>query len=232
VLAKPARGGKAHWHATSATITEQVHLYAEGRCIHLVRNALAYTADHGQCDCVKQAQRLVPCGCFSKACHVLLTTGDRVPRDDALETMKAKNPSGDTVLLPPEIPTAYMVGEEMVHQQLHGFARGTSFGSLGAKDTHLLELVEANPGCLRAPTQVVNHILKGQAPLEVAPYFAGGNLHAIPPKLRPVVVGNLFSQLVSRCANASAKTALREYLEPHQLVVSSLGAEAWIHAFC
>jgi len=46
-----------------------------------------------------------------------------------------------------------------------------------------------------------------------------------------VVVGNLFSRLVSRCANASAKTALREYLEPHQLVVSSLGAEAQIHAF-
>jgi len=43
VLAKPARGGKAHWRATSATITEQVCLYAEGRYISLVRNALAYS---------------------------------------------------------------------------------------------------------------------------------------------------------------------------------------------
>jgi len=55
VLTKPARGGKAHWHATSATITEQVCLYAEVRYICLVRNAWAYTADHGQCDHVKQA---------------------------------------------------------------------------------------------------------------------------------------------------------------------------------
>jgi len=94
---------------------------------------------------------------------VLLITGDRVPHDDALESMKAKNPSGDAVLLPSEIPTAYTVGEEMVHQQLHGFARGTSFGSLGAKDTHLLELVEANPGCLmcQSPTPMTALSRKG-----------------------------------------------------------------------
>jgi len=64
----------------------------------------------------------------------------------------------------------------------------TSSG-MGLLEVHplaALELVEANPGCLRALTQVVNHILKGQALLEVAPYFAGGNLCAIPPKLRPV----------------------------------------------
>jgi len=35
VLAKPARGGKACWRAMSATIMEQVCLYAEGRCICL-----------------------------------------------------------------------------------------------------------------------------------------------------------------------------------------------------
>lgn len=229
-LTKPPRGGKRGARATMAYTVGRVHAYAKGDYGGLISSAQPHAPPTRPPNKIKATQRLVHLGCFGKACKLLMTSGTHIPHNEALSTMQAKNPPGDPVVVPPSIPQACKAPKEAVLKLLRSFPRGTSFGSLGAKDRHLLDLIEANPEVLTALTRLVNFFLQGEAPQEVAPFFAGGDLHAIPPKLRPVVVGNLFSRLTSRCSNAISKDAFTRRLEPQQVVVSRAGAEAKVHA--
>jgi len=54
--------------------------------------------------------------------------------------------------------------------------------------------------------------------------------YAIPPKARPIVVGNLFSRLVSKCAATLVAVDVWNYLKPLQLALSKKGSEARVHA--
>jgi len=134
------------------------------------------------------------------------------------------------VAVPVTLPEPLFASEGTVMKQLQGFARGTFFGSLGAKDSHLLDIIDTDPIALKALTALVNCFLAGQAPPKVARFFANGDLYAIPPKARPIVVGNLFSTLVSKCAATLVAVDVWNYLEPLQLALSKKGAEARVHA--
>ena len=87
-------------------------------------------------------------------------------------------------------------------------------------------------------TAVVNLLLSGKAPAEIAPNLAGARLFAINKKadnkgrqdIRPIASGELIRRLVSKVCCQSAKETAAEILLPDQYGVGVKGgAEAVIH---
>ena len=55
-------------------------------------------------------------------------------------------------------------------------------------------------------TEVIRLLLRGEAPLELAPHLAGATLHALPKgagDLRPIAVGETWRRLAGKCLSAA-----------------------------
>lgn len=155
-----------------------------------------------------------------------------------LEQMRAKHPPP---LRPPlkssDSPRcqAWEFENEEVFTQLRKFPKGTAAGCSGLAIQHLIDA--ANPNCgevaLSALTNLVNLLMRGDAPAAVAESLAGARLIALPkPKggLRPVAIGESFRRLAAKCACARAKAKVVAILAPHQLGVGVTGGgEAMVH---
>ena len=78
-------------------------------------------------------------------------------------------------------------------------------------------------------TALVNILAKGEAPVSIAPFLAGGNLTALPKKdngIRPVAVGETWRRLTAKCLCSSYKEQTSAYFFPQQIGVGQpLGTE-------
>ena len=90
--------------------------------------------------------------------------------------------------------------------------------------------MQAAPGrrekALQALTSLVNSMVGGSVPEEVAPYLAGARLHAALKKdggIRPIAVGNLLRRLVGKCSATRLQDRAATLLSPHQLGVGVRG---------
>lgn len=81
--------------------------------------------------------------------------------------------------------------------------------------------------------EVVQLLVRGDAPLEIAPHMAGAALHALPKPggdVRPIAVGETLRRLASKCLCQAVREPAQRWLSPLQLGVAvSLGAEAAVH---
>ena len=77
-------------------------------------------------------------------------------------------------------------------------------------------------------------VFKGKVPIEVCPFFYGGNLIALSKKcggIRPIAIGNTLRRLASKIAMSSVTELQKELFWPHQLGVGvKLGGEIACHA--
>eukprot|EP00731_Ephydatia_muelleri_P010053 Em0005g639a len=84
---------------------------------------------------------------------------------------------------------------------------------------------------------VVNLLISGKVPVQVARFLAGGNLVALeknkpncPPDIRPIAVGEAIRRLAGKCLCVIPKEKAHDFLAPLQLgVVTPAGAEKIIH---
>jgi len=225
VLVKPPRGGPDRARARAAFTMGCIEMFEKHELSLLLPAVHAGKPWRGgrKQDIIAYTEELVRKGSFAKACKVLTSPGPMEESEEMLQMMLDKQPRGEEVDIPITLPRAILVSEETVMKQLCGFTRGTSFGALGAKDCHILDIINVDPVELKALTGVVNCILSGRATGTLAVFFGGGDLYALPPKGRPIVVGNLYSRLVSKCAAAISVEDSRSYLEPLQLALSRRG---------
>ena len=129
------------------------------------------------------------------------------------------------------------VEESDVRKAVLSFPAGSSGGPDDLRPQHLKDLVQcrkSGSGFLTALTRLVNLVLAGQCPGDVAPIFFGGRLIALNKKsggIRPIAVGITLRHLVSKCANTHAVARLATYFRPTQLGVGTPGGcEAAIHS--
>jgi len=93
---------------------------------------------------------------------------------------------------------------------------------------------ETGSDFLTALTSLLNMILAGRCPSDVAPVFFGGRLLALNKKsggVRPIAVSFTLRRLTSKCVNAFGDNHLKGFLQPYQLGVGTPGGcEAAIHS--
>ncbi|KAL5479135.1 hypothetical protein EMCRGX_G022619 [Ephydatia muelleri] len=122
---------------------------------------------------------------------------------------------------------------------LHSFPKDTACGPSGLRIQHLIEAAEVPlhfPICA-ALREVVNMLISGKVPVQVARFLAGGNLVALeknkpncPPDIQPIAVGEAIRRLAGKCLCSMTKAKAHDFLAPFQLGVACQGgAEKIIH---
>eukprot|EP00731_Ephydatia_muelleri_P009806 Em0005g392a len=122
---------------------------------------------------------------------------------------------------------------------LHSFPKDTACGPSGLHIQHLIEAAEVPfqfPICA-VLRDVVNLLISGKVPVQVARFLAGGNLVALeknksncPPDIRPSAVGEAIRRLAGKCLCVITKEKAHDFLAPLQLgVACPAGAEKIIH---
>jgi hypothetical protein len=118
---------------------------------------------------------------------------------------------------------------------VRSFRRGSAAGPSGLRGDHLREALGSAHGDEVAAhlAEVVQLLVRGDAPLEIAPHMAGAALHALPKPggdVRPIAVGETLRRLASKCLCQAVREPAQRWLSPLQLGVAvSLGAEAAVH---
>eukprot|EP00731_Ephydatia_muelleri_P002290 Em0001g2290a len=125
------------------------------------------------------------------------------------------------------------------HGRIDSFPKDTGFGPSGLRIQHLIEAAEVPlqfPICA-VLREVVNLLISGKVPVQVARFLAGGNLvaleknkHNCPPDIRPIAVGEAIRRLAGKCLCSMTKAKAHDFLAPFQLGVACQGgAEKIIH---
>ena len=119
------------------------------------------------------------------------------------------------------------------------FRKGSAPGPSGLRPEHLNVVLKGAPAnrtdkAGAALTRLVNIMVRGEVPEEVAPFLCGARLHAALKKdggLRPIAVGNMTRRLASKLVASELASRASSYLSPHQLGVGTKGGcEAIVHS--
>eukprot|EP00731_Ephydatia_muelleri_P034861 Em0082g8a len=189
----------------------------------------------------KTAVSLAREGLLSKACQTLTSSGLAPDNNTTWNLLVSKHPKGT----PPTPPTApllaapYLPPDFNIMAVLHSFPKDTACGPSGLRIQHLIEAAEVPlqfPICA-VLREVVNMLISGKVPVQVARFLAGGNLVALeknkpncPPDIRPIAVGEAIRRLAGKCLCSMTKAKAHDFLAPFQLGVACQGgAEKIIH---
>ena len=163
-----------------------------------------------------------------------------VNSDATLKALHSHHPPAavDRAAMPdPATYNAVRVTKLDVCAAIRSFPAGSAAGPNGIRPQHLLDLVtckEAGQELTEAITDLVNLLLQGNCPLEVATILFGGRLFALQKKsggVRPIAIGYTWRRLAAKCANNYAISQLGDSLLPLQLGVATPGGcEAAVHA--
>jgi len=120
---------------------------------------------------------------------------------------------------------------------IHSFLSCSAAGPDRIRPQHLLDLItckEVGQELVSAITALVNLLLEGKCPPEVATVLFDGRLFALEKKsggVRPIAIGYTWRRLADKCANNYAISQLGDTLLPMQLGVATPGGcEAAVHA--
>ena len=138
-------------------------------------------------------------------------------------------------------PAPLSTSTTVVQGCLLSFPKDLSPGSSGLRIQHLMDtisdtIVPSSQDCLEALIQWINHLLSGKGHPLLAPWLCGAPLTALHKKnhtgFRPIVVGEIYHQLVSRISWHHVRPDLPKFFTPYgQLGVGIKGGlEAAIHS--
>ena len=105
------------------------------------------------------------------------------------------------------------------------FPNGSAGGPDGLRPQHLKSLISTSAGAggpvlLRALTDLVNIIVKGDTPSSISPFFFGASLIALEKKgggVRPIAIGCSLRRLAAKAIGSQLKSRMGDLLAPHQL---------------
>ena len=176
---------------------------------------------------------------FTKALQALTSAGMAPPTPANVKTMKEKHP--EARVQPAPLPTTEVpqlsFSQVEVDKAVKKFRRGSAPGPSGLRPEHVKSTLQAAPGrrdkALQSLTRLVNVMVKGEVPTEIAPFLSGARLHAANKKdggIRPIAIGNLLRRLVAKCCASKLQDKAAAVLGPHQLGVGVPGAcEGIVH---
>jgi hypothetical protein len=131
------------------------------------------------------------------------------------------------------------IEEKTVRKKVFSFQPGSAAGASGFRPQYLKDILSTplssvNRRALTNLTRLVNMLVDGDLPEEIAPYLAGAPLMALvkpDTSLRPIAIGDVFRRLVSKCCCSVVALKAKDLLAPRQIGVAiPAGAEAVIHA--
>ena len=189
---------------------------------------------------VKRARTIVSEGQFSKAIQALTSAGMAEKSRSTVRELRAKHPPPSEPMgqLPTTNTDPLSLYSLNVFKAALKFKKGTAPGPSGLRPEHLRVILQS-PTTRRESastnlTRLLNKMVAGKVPPEVAPYLCGARLHAAKKKkggIRPIAVGNLLRRLASKCVASAVADKARAHLSPHQLGVGvQNGCEAIVHA--
>jgi len=150
---------------------------------HQRSNVSFTTADNTQSKMLNRCIRLVrEDGQYSKAVQALSSVGIAPPGPATTATLKDKHPEGPDISfwyeqLPTFSSSAFVSTELEVLTALYSFPKGTACGRSGLRVSCLLNMHSAlTTDMLKALTEVINKLLKRQAPIELAQYLSSAPL--------------------------------------------------------
>jgi hypothetical protein len=156
---------------------------------------------------------------------------------DALRRCHPSAPVDQCNLPNPSTYSALQITEDDIFKAIRSFPVGSSAGSDGLRPQHLLDLIkclEAGNTLVTAITKLINLLLDGRCPSDVAVILFGGKLFALNKKsggVRPIAFGYTWRRLAAKCANSYAISQLEDKLLPRQLGVGIPGGcEPAVHA--
>ncbi|KAL5474616.1 hypothetical protein EMCRGX_G026588 [Ephydatia muelleri] len=245
VLLAPKRAGRHHKPVPISRLCAQ---WSKGEFSALWNRAsnhhspgpMHLTSNH-KSSSVQTAVSLAREGLLSKACQTLTSSGLAPDNNTTWNLLVSKHPKGT----PPTPPTApllaapYLPPDFNIMAVLHSFPKDTACGPSGLRIQHLIEAAEVPlqfPICA-VLREVVNMLISGKVPVQVARFLAGGNLVALeknkpncPPDIRPIAVGEAIRRLAGKCLCSMTKAKAHDFLAPFQLGVACQGgAEKIIH---
>ncbi|KAL5494300.1 hypothetical protein EMCRGX_G015601 [Ephydatia muelleri] len=146
-----------------------------------------------------------------------------VPIKSSMRPMVQRHP-------PPQLLTQPCLPPDFdIMALLHSFPKDTACGPSGL---HIQHLIEASEVPLQFPIcavlrVVVNLLISGKVPVQVARFLAGDNLVALeknkpncPPDIRPIAVGEAIRHLAGKCLCVITKEKAHDFLAPLQLGVA------------
>ena len=180
-------------------------------------------------------------GELSRACAALVDPPLLAESTEVLNSLRAKHPHASPArpglqsLGPSSRRDVPDISSAEVLKAVRGFRRGSAPGPTGLRGDHVREaLSTAHADEVTAHlTEVIRILVRGEAPLELAPHLAGATLHAMPKggdDVRPIAVGETWRRLAGKCLCSSLREAAAQNLWPLQVGVAvPLGTETAIH---
>eukprot|EP00731_Ephydatia_muelleri_P009749 Em0005g335a len=171
---------------------------------------------------VQGADPPVPLPTFDSDCKLPGCTVQHIPVKDrlafALALCSALQDNSEDAWLKPCLPPDFDI-----MALLHSFPKDTACGPSGL---HIQHLIEASEVPLQFPIcavlrVVVNLLISGKVPVQVARFLAGDNLVALeknkpncPPDIRPIAVGEAIRHLAGKCLCVITKEKAHDFLAP------------------
>lgn len=184
--------------------------------------------------------RLARNGRYGDATKALLSLGEAKNKVAVQAALLAQHPQSAAAELPTEPPPqAIQVTAEDVKTALGQFKKGTASGGSGMKAEHLLQAAntlnpEQNDAFLASMTKLVNLLLAGKAPKELAQIIASAPVIPLQKPeggVRPIAIGEIIRRLVSKTAIAAYREQILDMFVPLQLGIGvPAGAESIVHA--
>ena len=192
LLLAPKRGGCHHKPVPISHLCAQ---WSKGEFSALWNRASSHhssgprlTPNHNS-SAVQTAVSLAREGLLSKPCQVLTSSGLAPNNDTTWNLLVSKHLKGISTTPPTAPPSAApcLPPDFDIMAILHSFPKDTACGPSGLHIQHLIEAAEVPlqfqiGAVLR---DVVNLLISGKAPVQVARFLAGGNLVALEKKTNP-----------------------------------------------
>ena len=125
--------------------------------------------------------------------------------------------------------------EEVAHA-IRSFPNGSAGGPNSFRPQHLKDMTaaaaeEGGSVLFIALTDLSKHILKGNCPTSICPFFFGATLIALKKReggIRPIAVGCTLHRLASKVASRHVSDSMGSFLCPYQLGLASfMGQRLW-----
>ena len=179
-------------------------------------------------------------GQFTRATQALTSCGMADKSRATVKLLRDKHPAPSHPIGP--LPTTNsdplsLYGPNVFKSALK-FKKGTAPGPSGLRPEHLRVVLQSpttrREGASNALTKLLNKMVAGLVPPQVAPYLCGARLHASKKRdggIRPIAVGDLLRRLASKCVAEAVSGKAAALFSPLQHGVGVRnGCEAIVHA--
>ena len=172
---------------------------------------------------LKAVQALSSCGIAQAGSETTAQLIAKHPQDIQLPHRPISNLTPETI----------QITQNDVSLAIKSFKKGAAPGRSGLRAHHLATFAACHPDFLKHLTAVIQLLLKGLAPDELAPFITGGSLIPLLKKdnsIRPIAIGETLTRIVSKIALMKTIHKFKELTSKAQCGIGiKNGTEAILH---